>query len=65
MGNRVAVDMYHVPVPGLYGASKPFHLIAFKEDSESRMQPEAPEEVLQDMNMELLMFVAFLCFPLF
>lgn len=40
-GTRVAVDIYHVPVAGLYGDSNPFHLIAFKEDSECRVQPEA------------------------
>ncbi|CAK9099796.1 Reverse transcriptase domain-containing protein [Durusdinium trenchii] len=42
-GIRVAADVYHVPVPGLFGASEPHHLIAFKEDTESRPQPEAGE----------------------
>lgn len=27
----VAADIYHVPVPGLFGAQEPYHLIAFKE----------------------------------
>ena len=40
-GIRVAADIYHVPVVGLYGAAEPFHLIAFKEDVESRAQPDA------------------------
>lgn len=45
-GIRVATDIYHVPVPGLYGARKPFHLIAFKEDMEGRPPPEAPASQL-------------------
>ena len=43
-GIRVAADIFHVPVPGLYGASEPYHLIAFKEDFESRVAPEADDD---------------------
>ena len=32
-----------MPIVGLYGAGKPYHLIAFKEDPESRPLPEAPD----------------------
>ena len=51
-GLRVAADIYHVPVPRLFGANEPYHLIAFNEDVESRPQPEAeegavPPELLQ------------------
>ncbi|CAK8995072.1 unnamed protein product [Durusdinium trenchii] len=42
----VAADIYHVPVPGLFGAQEPYHLIAFKEDPESRPQPDADEDSL-------------------
>lgn len=45
-GIRVAADIYHVPVPGLLGAEEPYHLIAFKEDPESRPQPEAEEDAV-------------------
>ena len=45
-GIRVAADIFHVPVPGLYGASEPYHLIAFKEDFESRVAPEADEDAV-------------------
>ena len=45
-GIRVAADIYHVPVPGLFGAKEPYHLIAFKEDPESRQQPEAEEDAV-------------------
>ena len=47
-GIRVAVDIYHVPVPGLFGADKPYHLIAFKEDDESRPLPDAAEDAVPD-----------------
>ncbi|CAK8996585.1 unnamed protein product [Durusdinium trenchii] len=40
-GIRVATDIYHVPVPGIFGAHDLYHLLAFKEDPESRPQPEA------------------------
>ena len=43
-GIRVAADIYHVPVCGLFGSNKPYHLIAFKEDVESRPQPDAAED---------------------
>ncbi|CAK9018629.1 unnamed protein product [Durusdinium trenchii] len=45
-GIRVAADIYHVPVPGLFGSSDPYHLIAFKEDSEPRPLPEAEEDTV-------------------
>ena len=45
-GIRVAADIYHVPVVGLYGAAEPFHLIAFKEDVESRAQPDAQDNAI-------------------
>ena len=45
-GIRVAVDIYHVPVPGLFGADKPYHLIAFKEDYESRPLPDAEDDAI-------------------
>ncbi|CAK9057996.1 Reverse transcriptase domain-containing protein [Durusdinium trenchii] len=45
-GIRVAADIYHVPVPGLFGAQDPYHLIAFKEDPESRPQPEAADDAV-------------------
>ena len=47
-GIRVAVDIYHVPVPGLFGAVEPYHLIAFKEDDESRALPDAAEDSVPD-----------------
>ncbi|CAK9056137.1 unnamed protein product [Durusdinium trenchii] len=47
-GVRVAADLYHVPVPGLFGAKEPFHLIAFKEDLDSRTHPEAAEGAVPD-----------------
>ncbi|CAK9079226.1 unnamed protein product [Durusdinium trenchii] len=43
---RVGADLYHVPVPGLFGASEPYHLIAFKEDPDSRPPPEALENAV-------------------
>ena len=42
-GLRVSADIYHVPVPGLFGAKEAHHLIAIKEDLESRPLPEAEE----------------------
>ena len=30
-GFGVAADLYHVPVPKLFGSDEPYHLIAFKE----------------------------------
>lgn len=39
-GIGVAADIYHVPVR-LFGAKDPYHLIAFKEDPESRPFPQA------------------------
>ena len=42
-GLRVSADIYHVPVPGLFGAKEAHHLIALKEDLESRPLPEAEE----------------------
>lgn len=43
-GIRVAADLYHLAIPDLFGAEKPHHLISFKEDPESRGQPEASED---------------------
>ena len=45
-GIRVAADIYHVPISGLFGAREPYHLIAFKEDLECRPQPDAAEDSL-------------------
>ena len=44
-GIQVAADLYHVPVPELFGAEA-YHLIAFKEDVESRALPEAAEDAV-------------------
>ena len=38
-GIRVGADIYHVPVPG--HSHEPYHLLAFKEDPESRLPPDA------------------------
>ncbi|CAK9102341.1 unnamed protein product [Durusdinium trenchii] len=43
-GIRVAADLYHVPVPGLFGDDEPSHLIAFKEDLDSRSQVPAAHD---------------------
>ena len=40
---RVAVDIFHVPLPDLFGDMH--HLIAFREDVETRPLPEALEDV--------------------
>ncbi|CAK9089789.1 Uncharacterized protein SCF082_LOCUS42362 [Durusdinium trenchii] len=45
-GIRVGADVYHVPVPKLFGAGQPYHLIAFKEDPEARPQPDASEDAV-------------------
>ena len=45
-GIGVAADIYHVPIFGLFGAREPYHLIAFKEDPESRPLPEAPDDAV-------------------
>ncbi|CAK9059330.1 unnamed protein product [Durusdinium trenchii] len=45
-GIRVGADIYHVPVPGLFGAEEPYHIIAFKEDPESRPHPDAEEDAV-------------------
>ena len=50
-GIRVAADLYHLAIPDLFGAEKPYHLISFKEDPESRGQPEASED---SVPLELL-----------
>eukprot|EP00913_Durusdinium_trenchii_P034592 g32362.t1 len=42
-GIRVAADLYHVPVPGLFGVEEASHLIAFKEDPEPR-PPKAAQD---------------------
>ncbi|CAK9056274.1 unnamed protein product [Durusdinium trenchii] len=42
-GIRIAADLYHVPVPGLFGASEPYHLLALKEDLDSRPPPDMSE----------------------
>lgn len=38
---RVGVDLYHVPVPHLYGCEDAYHLLAMKMDMESSALPEA------------------------
>eukprot|EP00439_Symbiodinium_sp_Y106_P055802 s1153_g7.t2 len=38
---RIAVDLFHVPISKLYGSHDPYHLIALKEDCESRAPPES------------------------
>ncbi|CAK9058246.1 Uncharacterized protein SCF082_LOCUS31087 [Durusdinium trenchii] len=53
-GIRVATDMYHVPVPGLFGTNDPYHLIAFKEDPESRPQPEAGKDAVPSVLLPTL-----------
>ncbi|CAK9091757.1 unnamed protein product [Durusdinium trenchii] len=45
-GIRVGADICHVPVPGLFGAEEPYHIIAFKEDPESRPHPDAEEDAV-------------------
>ncbi|CAK9103242.1 Uncharacterized protein SCF082_LOCUS48234 [Durusdinium trenchii] len=47
-GIRVGTDIFHVPIPGLYGAVEPHHLIAFKEDPEARAPPEAKEDAVPE-----------------
>ena len=43
----MAADVYHVPVSGLFGSTEPYHLIAFKEDSEfGRPLPEAQQDAI-------------------
>ncbi|CAE7666997.1 unnamed protein product [Symbiodinium sp. CCMP2592] len=43
---RVCVELYHVSISKLYGSHDPYHLIAWKEDAESREQPmQARQEV--------------------
>eukprot|EP00438_Fugacium_kawagutii_P017045 Skav204914 [mRNA] locus=scaffold1506:38662:40158:- [translate_table: standard] len=49
-GIRVAADIYHVPVPGLYGSKEPFHLLAFKEDSEPRAPPDAQDDAIPQLS---------------
>lgn len=44
-GIRVGANIYHVAVPGLFGALKPYHLIAFKEDLDS-CPPDAAEDAV-------------------
>eukprot|EP00913_Durusdinium_trenchii_P016552 g15557.t1 len=41
MDTRVGADIFHVPVPWLNGAQRPYHLLAIREDVESREVPEA------------------------
>ncbi|CAK9001165.1 Uncharacterized protein SCF082_LOCUS6813 [Durusdinium trenchii] len=45
-GIRVAADLYHVAIPGLFGAKCPYHLLAFIEDTDSRPAPDAQEDAL-------------------
>ena len=47
-GIRVGTDIFHVPIPGLYGAVEPHHLIAFKEDPEAQAPPEAKEDAVPE-----------------
>ncbi|CAE7696197.1 unnamed protein product [Symbiodinium sp. CCMP2456] len=39
--SRVGVDIFHVPVPRFLDAAGPLHLLAFTEDSDTRIQPDA------------------------
>lgn len=43
---KVGADIFHVPVPGLFGAKEPYHLLAFKEDPDCRPQIEAADEAI-------------------
>ena len=53
-GIRVAADLFHVPVPGLFGSRDPYHLIAFKEDSEvPRAIPDAQEDQVPSQLVNL------------
>ena len=42
---RVRADIFHVPVPHLFGADHPYHLLAISEDSESRNPPACSDAV--------------------
>ncbi|CAE7941154.1 unnamed protein product [Symbiodinium sp. KB8] len=39
--SRVGVDIFHVPVPRFVDAAGPLHLLAFTEDPDTRIQPDA------------------------
>lgn len=43
MNVRVRADIFHVPVPQLLGEEKPYHLLAIREDVESRHHPECAD----------------------
>ncbi|CAJ1447788.1 unnamed protein product [Effrenium voratum] len=45
MDMRVAVDMFHVPLPNPSGAEEPYHLLAVREDAETREPGPAPGEM--------------------
>ena len=49
---RVAADIYHVPVPGLFGAADPYHLIAFKEDMDGRVPDAEDQEAVPTMHQD-------------
>mmetsp|Transcript_18425 Transcript_18425/g.37956 ORF Transcript_18425/g.37956 Transcript_18425/m.37956 type:complete len:597 (-) Transcript_18425:229-2019(-) len=42
---RVPADIFHVPVPHLFGADHPYHLLAISEDSESRNPPALAKDI--------------------
>lgn len=52
-GTRVGVDLYHVPVAGLFGITAPHHLIALKEDVDF-YRPVPPEAQDNAVPTELL-----------
>ncbi|CAE7237491.1 unnamed protein product [Symbiodinium microadriaticum] len=42
---RVPADIFHVPVPHLFGADHPYHLLAISVDSESRNPPALTQDI--------------------
>ncbi|CAE7547851.1 unnamed protein product [Symbiodinium sp. CCMP2456] len=42
---RVPADIFHVPVPHLFGAEHPYHLLAISVDSESRNPPPLTQDI--------------------
>eukprot|EP00435_Cladocopium_sp_Y103_P043208 s764_g12.t1 len=53
-GTRVGVDLYHVPVAGLFGITAPHHLIALKEDVDFQRPVPLPEASDDAVPSELL-----------
>ncbi|CAE7253561.1 unnamed protein product [Symbiodinium natans] len=51
-GPRVAVDIFHVVLPGMHG-SEAYHLLAFRQDTERENVPDAqpiPEQVFRSLR---------------